>query len=187
LTELNLSAQGLTGLCDESFGEARLPHLKLLNCSKNYLTALPASVAGLRRLETVFFLGNRFETYPAALAPLPKLTMVSFKTNRLRKIPEGTLAPSITWLILTGNALEALPHDLGQLRGLRKLMLSGNRLAALPDEIGQCRELELVRLSDNALTRLPEAMWKLPRLAWIALSGPQPAALSVRSCFLSCG
>ena len=142
LQELNLSDRGLTDLC-EDIGDA-LPSLKLLNCGKNHLDSLPSSVARMTELETAFFLGCRFEEYPAALASLPKLNMVSFKCNRLQRIGEGRLAPSITWLILTGNELEALPSDLGKLTGLRKLMLTGNKLAALPETIGQCRALELV-------------------------------------------
>jgi Leucine-rich repeat (LRR) protein len=81
--------------------------------------------------------------------------MVSFKSNRLRRVPPESLAPSVTWLILTDNALSELPPSIGRLRGLRKCMLAGNRLRALPGEMAACTQLELLRVAANELQEIP--------------------------------
>ena len=78
---------------------------------------------------------------------------------------------ALRWLILTDNAIDALPADIGDCSRLQKLMLAGNRLRTLPAEMAACRALELVRLSANRLDALPDWLLRLPRLAWLATAG----------------
>ena len=161
LTDLNLKKAGLAALPPQ-IGE--LASLTKLDISLNALSTLPAEISGLASLRILFSLGNRFETIPTVLSSLPKLYMLSFKSNQLTHIPEDALAPTIEWLILTDNRLEALPNSIGALKTLRKCMLTNNRLLALPDSLVQCRELELIRLADNQLSALPEAIGQLGAL-----------------------
>jgi len=95
-------------------------------------------------------------------------------------------------LMLGSNALQSLPHALGncqslqhlglannrfgevpgvvtQLRALRTLSLSGNELSSLPDAIGQLEHLEGLGLECNGLHALPEAMSGLRRLRALRL------------------
>ena len=171
IAELNLADCGLTRLPDEIFLPNVVEHLEFLNLGGNAISSLPNSMGELRKLRILFFANNQFSEIPEVLGSLPSLYMLSFKDNKLHTIPETALAPSIRWLILTGNQLESLPRSIGRLKGLRKLMLSINRLSSLPDELGECKELELLRLAGNKLEALPPWLLSMPHLSWLALSG----------------
>ena len=86
-------------------------------------------------------------------------------------MPAAALAPTLRWLILTDNRIEALPPELGHCNALQKLMLAGNRLTALPGTLAQCTQLELLRISANQLSALPAWLLQLPRLSWLAFAG----------------
>jgi len=86
-------------------------------------------------------------------------------------VPADALPPRLRWLILTDNAIEALPDTLGDCARLQKLMLAGNRLRDLPHGLARCERLELLRISANRFERLPPVPTTLPRLAWLAIGG----------------
>lgn len=50
----------------------------------------------------------------------------------------------LTTLILSGNALRALPDGVGQLSKLKNFEAVGNQLAALPDSFAQLKQLQVV-------------------------------------------
>lgn len=171
IRELNLADCGLTNLPEEIFLPNCADSLEFLNLGGNSLSSLPNAMGNLKKLRILFFANNEFTEIPEVLGTLPSLYMLSFKDNKLSTIAEAALAPSIRWLILTGNELQTLPRSVGRLRGLRKLMLSINRLTHLPDELSECKELELLRLAGNRLSSLPPWLLSMPRLSWLALSG----------------
>ena len=138
--------------------------LKKLDLGFNGLTELPALPPSL---EILFLLANRFEAVPPQVSSLPSLRMLSFKSCRL-KVIDVPLPVSLKWLILTDNRLAELPHQLGELKEMRKLMLSNNRLGALPRSMAALTELELLRLANNRLRRLPEWLHALPLLGRLA-------------------
>jgi hypothetical protein len=178
---LDLSC-GLTAFPREIFDLADT--LEVLNLSGNALSALPDDLHRLHRLRVLFCSDNRFTELPEAVGQCPQLDMVAFKANRIRNVPAASLPPSLRWLILTDNQIEALPSTLGHCTRMQKLMLAGNRLRALPDALAGCRALELLRISANELDALPEWLPSLPRLAWLAFAGnpfdasPEEAALA---------
>ena len=171
ISELNLADCGLTSLPDEIFLPNVAEHIEFLNLGGNTISSLSNSMGQLKKLRILFFANNQFTEIPEVLGSLPSLNMLSFKDNKLHTISETALAPSIRWLILTGNELRSLPRSIGRLQGLRKLMLSINKLHSLPDELGECKELELLRLAGNRLETLPPWLLSLPKLSWLALSG----------------
>ena len=103
------------------------------------------------------------------------------------------LADTLEVLDLSGNALSALPDDLGRLKSLRVLFCSGNPFATLPPALGDCTALSQVgfrgcglsevpgealppalrwlTLTDNRIARLPDALGHRPRLQKLMLSG----------------
>ncbi|MBU4324375.1 MAG: leucine-rich repeat-containing serine/threonine-protein kinase, partial [Gammaproteobacteria bacterium] len=125
----------------------------------------------LHRLKIVFCSSNHFTHLPASLGDCPALEMVGFKANRIQQVPAAALPTKLRWLILTDNTIEQLPAELGQRPALQKLMLAGNRLDALPPGLANAQRLELLRLSANRFSTLPGWLTGLPRLAWLALAG----------------
>ena len=162
-------SEGLTEFPREIFDLS--PTLEVLDLSGNALDALPDDLHRLGGLRILFCSNNAFTELPAGLGQCSSLTMIGFKANRIRTVPAEALPPSLRWLILTDNALEVLPPDIGRCARLQKLMLAGNRLTGLPDDLAACRSLELLRLSANRLTALPEWLGAMPRLSWLAFAG----------------
>ncbi|WP_019700960.1 leucine-rich repeat-containing protein kinase family protein [Paracidovorax oryzae] len=145
--------------------------LEVLDLSGNRLSALPADLHRLHRMKVFFASSNRFTELPATLGDCPQLEMVGFKANRIAHVPARALPARLRWLILTDNAITALPDALGDRPRLQKLMLAGNLLRSLPDTLRQCGSLELLRVAANRIDHLPDWLAGLPRLAWLAIGG----------------
>jgi Protein tyrosine and serine/threonine kinase/Leucine rich repeat len=152
--------------------------LEVLNLSGNQLSSLPDDLSRLGKLRVIFCSENRFTHVPEVLSTCPHLNMVGFKSNQIRAVPASALAPWLRWLILTDNQISELPDVLGNCASLQKLMLAGNHLTRLPEAMAGCVGLELLRLSANRFEALPEWVFRLPRLAWLAIAGNPMAAPS---------
>ncbi|EKP0307683.1 serine/threonine-protein kinase [Aeromonas veronii] len=145
--------------------------LEVLDLTGNQLSTLPDELAGFGKLRIIFCSENRFTELPEVLGRCPALTMVGFKANQIATVSAKSLPAGLRWLILTDNAIERLPDELGQCDALQKLMLAGNRLRELPASLANCRNLELLRIAANRIERFPEWLLSLPRLSWLAYSG----------------
>lgn len=145
--------------------------LEVLDLTGNQLSTLPDELAGFSKLRIIFCSENRFTELPEVLGRCLALTMVGFKANRIATVSAKALPAGLRWLILTDNAIEQLPDELGQCDALQKLMLAGNRLRELPASLANCRNLELLRIAANRIERFPEWLLSLPRLSWLAYSG----------------
>ncbi|HHQ4534256.1 TPA: leucine-rich repeat-containing protein kinase family protein [Aeromonas veronii] len=145
--------------------------LEVLDLTGNQLSTLPDELAGFGKLRIIFCSENRFTELPEVLGRCPALTMVGFKANQIDTVSAKALPVGLRWLILTDNAVEQLPDELGQCDALQKLMLAGNRLRELPASLANCRNLELLRIAANRIERFPEWLLSLPRLSWLAYSG----------------
>ncbi|WP_336346324.1 protein kinase [Pseudomonas monsensis] len=168
ITRLDLSC-GLTEFPAEIFDLADT--LEILNLSGNALSRLPDDLHRLKRLRVLFCSDNQFTELPACLGQCAALTMIGFKANAIVNVPAAALPPLLRWLILTDNHIETLPDALGERPHLQKLMLAGNRLQALPAALSGCHRLELIRIAANRLTELPQWLLTLPSLTWLAYAG----------------
>lgn len=145
--------------------------LEILDLSGNALSSLPDDLPRLHKLRILFCSDNQFTELPAVLGACPALTMIGFKANQIRHVPAAALPSQLRWLVLTDNAIEQLPPALGERPQLQKLMLAGNRLRALPASMAGLHQLELLRIASNQLTGLPDWLLSLPRLTWLAYAG----------------
>jgi hypothetical protein len=160
---------GLTEFPREIFDLA--DSLEILDLSGNALSSLPDELPRLHKLRIIFCSDNLFTTLPAVLGAFPALDMIGFKANRIRHVPAAALPSALRWLTLTDNAIESMPDELGKCGQLQKLMLAGNCLSHLPATLADCRRLELVRIAANRFTALPDCLLSLPRLSWLAYAG----------------
>lgn len=168
ITRLDLS-DGLTEFPKEIFALA--DSLEILNLSGNRLSSLPGELPRLHRLKILFCSDNAFTHLPAVLGNCPALEMIGFKANRIETVDAAAFSPGLRWLILTDNRIADLPGSIGRCGRLQKLMLAGNRLERLPDEMKACVNLELIRLAANRFQEFPRWLFELPRLSWLALAG----------------
>ncbi|PKO40127.1 MAG: protein kinase [Betaproteobacteria bacterium HGW-Betaproteobacteria-6] len=162
-------ACGLSEFPREIFALAET--LEILDLSGNALATLPGDLPRLHKLRILFCSDNLFTELPAVLGQCAELEMVGFKANRIRQVPAAALPPKLRWLILTDNQIDALPPEIGRCTRLQKLMLAGNRLRSLPAEMANCTGLELVRIAANQLDTLPDWLLTLPKLSWLAYAG----------------
>ncbi|MGK5059134.1 leucine-rich repeat-containing protein kinase family protein [Janthinobacterium sp. LB2P49] len=145
--------------------------LEILDLSGNVLSSLPDDLPRLHKLRIIFCSDNLFTTLPAVLGACPALEMIAFKANRISHVPAAALPSRLRWLTLTDNVIESMPDELGKCGQLQKLMLAGNCLDSLPASLANCRRLELVRIAANRFTALPDCLLSLPRLSWLAYAG----------------
>ena len=162
-------ACGLTVFPREIFDLAET--LEILDLSGNALSSLPDDLPRLHKLRILFCSDNQFTELPAVLGQCLQLSMIGFKANQIRTVPAAALPAGLRWLILTDNKLAELPAEIGRCRQLQKLMLAGNRLSDLPPEMAACTRLELLRIAANQFAALPEWLLTLPRLCWLAYAG----------------
>ncbi|MDR9877886.1 protein kinase [Pseudomonas allii] len=175
ITRLDLSC-GLTEFPREIFELA--DSLEILNLSGNALRSLPEDLHRLPHLRVLFCSDNLFTELPACLGQCANLSMIGFKANQISHVPAAALPPLLRWLILTDNRISALPEALGERPLLQKLMLAGNHLAHLPQSLADCHNLELLRIASNRFTRLPQWLLTLPSLTWLAYAG-NPVEMAV--------
>ncbi|WP_353056163.1 leucine-rich repeat-containing protein kinase family protein [Janthinobacterium sp. JC611] len=162
-------ACGLTEFPREIFDLA--DSLEILDLSGNALSSLPDDLSRLYKLRIIFCSNNLFTTLPAVLGSCPALEMIGFKANRISLVSAAALPSRLRWLTLTDNVIESMPDALGQCVQLQKLMLAGNCLDSLPASLANCHRLELVRIAANRYTTLPDCLFSLPRLSWLAYAG----------------
>ena len=96
----------------------------------------------------------------------PNLRELRLYDNDLHEI-SGTMLGGLTGLevlVLGGNKLAEVPHEIGQLKDLKTLDLSYNNLSSLPDSIGQLVSLEVLVLANNKLSSIPESFSNLSNL-----------------------
>ncbi len=113
-------------------------NLKILDISRNQLTALPEGLGCRKKLIYLNAAENQLTSLPASLGKLKKLQILN----------------------LSGNTLEHLGFSLKNMRELKRLNLSGNALSELPEGLKSLNQLERLLISYNNLNAEEEARWE---------------------------
>ena len=109
-----------------------------------------------------------------ALAGATRLVLSEGLTEFPREI--FTLADTLEYLDLSGNALTSLPEDFARLHRLQVLFCAGNRFTELPVVLGQCQRLSMIGFRSNQISTIQAAALP-PKLRWLILMGNQLNAL----------
>ena len=109
-----------------------------------------------------------------ALAGATRLALSEGLTEFPREI--FTLADTLEYLDLSGNALTSLPEDFARLHRLQVLFCAGNRFTELPVVLGQCQSMSMIGFRSNQISTIQAAALP-PKLRWLILMGNQLNAL----------
>ena len=85
--------------------ETALPlHTRWLILTNNQLTALPATLGKLSKLQKLMLAGNRLQSIPDALSACLNLELIRIAANQLTSLPQWLLTmPRLAWLACAGN------------------------------------------------------------------------------------
>jgi hypothetical protein len=80
------------------------PNLRWLILTDNQLTALPADIGKLNKLQKLMLAGNQLQKLPAEMANCQNLELIRLSANRLQEIPDWLFSlPRLSWLAYAGN------------------------------------------------------------------------------------
>lgn len=132
----------------------KLGHLQL---SELGLTNLPATLKGLKDLETLNIDHNQIEKLPDALGELKNLKKLDAAHNKLGYLPTDmkTLV-KLESFDIQSNAFEELPSWLSDWKELRSLNASHNKLRHLPKTMQTLTKLHELDIGNNHFEELPE-------------------------------
>ena len=173
---LDLSSCGLYYLPKE-LGD--LPELRFLalgnrrrnRSNENLFSELPASIGGLKRLQSLDLMETDIKTLPESIGDLSRLRSIVMQNAGISVLPEsiGQLS-NLQFLHLNGTPITALPESIGQLSNLQELYLYRAQITTLPESIGQLSNLQELYLTKTQITSLPEAIGQLSNLKTLDLS-----------------
>jgi len=147
---------------------ARVPKLQKLNLRKMGLTAIPAPVANLTELTTLYLGSNPIKNF-SLLAKLPSLIDLGLADMELRKVPsEVCKITGLTVLGLADNEITSLT-SLKTLKALEELYVGNNRIKKLPNELAKLPLRKLAITRNFPLTNY-EVLASLTRLDELWLS-----------------
>ncbi|KAL4987167.1 hypothetical protein BDW68DRAFT_113332 [Aspergillus falconensis] len=170
LRDLKLAKNQLQGPFLQEIG--RLGNLEVLDIHKNSITALPETVAGLKRLRVLNVGQNQLTELPfEILCTLPLREIIAPK-NKL----QGALIPaavdrleSLQELDVVGNSLTSLGEKL-TLPALQTLAISMNRIKRLPD-VSSWQALLTLSAEDNSISEFPPGFTELKNVRNVDLTG----------------
>nr|XP_031850312.1 PH domain leucine-rich repeat-containing protein phosphatase 2 [Nomia melanderi] len=176
IVHLTLQDNALTVLPTSFF--ANTEKMKVLNLSNNRLSELPSLADGNKNrstnhcLEKLYLTANCLtDTALDTLAKLNSLRVLHIAYNTLDTLPESCTASwrDLEELVLSGNRLQYLPDNVGNLRHLRVLRVHSNRLLTCPT-FNKTTSLKVLDLAHNQLDRVNLATLVPPQLQFLDIS-----------------
>ncbi|KAI9183345.1 hypothetical protein H9P43_004262 [Blastocladiella emersonii ATCC 22665] len=126
--------------------------------SNNLNGTLPASLAGLRHLASLYLNNNALSGSLAPLASLPAVQQIHIRYNNFAgEIPAAVATmPQLRFLYASDNAFTAVPGAaLASATSLQVLFLGHNLIRDFPASVVSAGNLSVLHLNNNAFTRVP--------------------------------
>ena len=133
---------------------AYLNKLKTLKISStNDTLKLPNTLKFLKSLKEVTIENCVLDSFPKELFKIPNLTFLSLtNVNMFFLTKHFERFQNLEVLVLDGNKLKSIPHEVFKARQLRLLSVKGNKLSKLPDSISQLENLTLLDVRGNGFS-----------------------------------
>ena len=130
--------------------------LRRLCLSWNQMVILP-SIEPLQELVCLQLNDNCLTALPAGLAALTKLEVLDVSMNEIAEIDLDVFLHlvALTAVNLRQNCLRQLPSSIGVLKNLVTLNVGCNRLSYLPSSVGLCKQLHVLVADNNRMEALP--------------------------------
>ncbi|KDP24892.1 hypothetical protein JCGZ_25154 [Jatropha curcas] len=164
LAKKSLKSQNLQGMLPTDL--SKLPYLKDIDLTRNYLNGTIPSTWGSTQLEVISLLGNRLT------GPIPKEI--------------GNISTLREFVVEYNQLSGELPQELGNLNNIRRMLLSSNNFSGqLPETFANLTTLEDFRIGDNQFTgQIPSLIQNWTNITKLViqasgLSGPIPSGISI--------
>ncbi|XP_069698714.1 protein phosphatase PHLPP-like protein isoform X2 [Periplaneta americana] len=170
LQELFLQSNSLATLPNNFFTAS--VRLRVLNLSNNRLCELPAGCDQTHQLEKLYLTANCLaDNSLQVLGRLGNLRTLHAAYNCITTLPESCMAvwKELEELVLSGNKLQSLPHNIIHLQHLRVLRVHSNCLQAIPC-FAKMASLKVLDLAHNCLDRVNLATLVPQQLQFLDLS-----------------
>ncbi|XP_065181481.1 protein flightless-1 homolog [Sycon ciliatum] len=162
-----------------------LGSLRWLRLNHSTLESLPPQIAKLKKLEHIHIAHNQMKELTNALVLLPRLRTINARYNELTDegIPEQLFAlDELSTVDFSHNALDNIPENLDDARGLQVLSLSNNQIKELPKALFvELNDLHHLDLSNNKLETIPPQLRRLHHLNTLNLANNPLAQSKLRA------
>lgn len=144
---------------------------KVAFCDASSWSSIPSGVGFWSRCSSLEVSRCGLVTVPTDIVGMSNLTSLDLNHNRVSQLP--TLADSIRFLNLSGNAFNQWPDCVGLLSSLEKLDISHNPLTLVPPNALEqsSATMRSLSLANNLLTSLPFSLGQLSLLSHFDVDG----------------
>eukprot|EP00966_Prymnesium_polylepis_P334620 7389990-Prymnesium_polylepis.1 len=163
LEEVNIAANKLMMIPDPAM--ANWASVTILSLNDNNLVRL-GSLEPLKALQELRLFANNLEAMPTLCEGCP-IEVMEVHKNRIETIEDDYFkkTPKLKRIIISNNALAAVPPSICDCAELQQLQAADNKLTSLPSGKPWPATLETIFLQGNAgLTALPSELAKLSSL-----------------------
>ncbi|KAK1424848.1 hypothetical protein QVD17_20187 [Tagetes erecta] len=173
VVNISVKGQDLAGVLPPSL--AKLPSIKMIDLSFNYLNGSIPKEWASTKLEMISVTGNRLSgSIPTFLGNITTLGYLGLENNMFSgKVPaELGKLKSLYLLVLTANNLTGeLPMELNSLTNLTELRLDSNSFSGKIPNLGSCTRLETLDIQGSGLQGpIPSSISLLKNLTQLAIS-----------------
>ena len=136
--------------------------LTQLDISKNKLTRFPESIENLQKLEWLDLSRNSIQNFRenilenAGLVSSLRALYIAYNELTMESIKIISGLKNVDTLNLSGNFLQTLPEELGNLKFLHTIWLTNNRFTEFPEILTKFKFLGCLDLTDNKITFVDE-------------------------------